>query len=283
MDTACAPPLNADAVGFSLTDAGNGDRFHAQMGDQFRFVAGIDWLHFNGRVWDVRNARDKAFEAAKVVARSIVTERDDATHQRFSERSLSRQRLENMLECARTRLVANSEDFDAETHAFNVQNGVVRFERDTGGRYAARLDRHSQSDLMRAISRASYVPGAKARMWIRHLNRVLPDVEMRAYVQRILGYCLLGLTREQVFFIFHGKGGDGKTTTVSAVMHVMGDYATTMDVGKLLESKFIQNPEAPTPMLASLAGDKRLVSSSEPPPTPRWAKTSSRQRRAGTI
>ena len=49
----------------------------------------------------------------------------------------------------------------------------------------------------------------------RALGRVVnDDPEMREYLQRAVGYMATGFTHEQAFWIFQGKGRDGKSTMV---------------------------------------------------------------------
>lgn len=243
-----------------FTDTGNGERFASTFGDRFCFTDTGTWLHFNGSCWISKNARDFALEHAKKVARSIGDE-SDASAKEWSRRSLSRSRLENMIECARTQLIRDVAEFDAERRAVNVKNGVIRFAPD--GHF--RFDAHKSSDMMRQIANAAYDPDAKAPVWKRHLERVQPNPEMRDYLQRVLGYAMLGDPREHALFIARGAGGDGKTTTMSAVAHVLGSYSTPIDIARLLEARTLPNAEAASPMLASLEGDMRLVTTAEPP------------------
>jgi len=52
---------------------------------------------------------------------------------------------------------------------------------------------------------------------------VLPDADVRAFVQRALGYSLLGHTREQCFFILHGTGCNGKSVFLNTIKAVLGE------------------------------------------------------------
>jgi putative DNA primase/helicase len=98
-------------------------------------------------------------------------------------------------------------------------------------------------------------------MVVREAQPIEPE---RDYLHRVLGYASTGSVEEQKFFIFQGKGGDGKSTIVNAVRHTLGTYATTVAVETFLDTGLRRGSEA-SPDIAALAGDTRLLSSGEPP------------------
>ncbi|WP_234336632.1 DNA primase family protein, partial [Streptomyces graminis] len=69
------------------------------------------------------------------------------------------------------------------------------------------------------------------------IERILPDPDVRAFVQRFFGYAMLGKVTEHVMPIFTGTGANGKGTLRDAVMSAMGDYAIEVDPAILMESK----------------------------------------------
>jgi putative DNA primase/helicase len=118
--------------------------------------------------------------------------------------------------------------FDAEPLLLNCKNGVVDL---TTGE----LLRHSPEQRMTLQAAASYL-GEDAPMWDAFLRRVQPDPAMRAYLQRVAGYCATGLTTEQVFFLWTGTGANGKSVAQNVMAHVLGTYAQTMPVDTLMAS-----------------------------------------------
>ena len=66
---------------------------------------------------------------------------------------------------------------------------------------------------------------AQSVEWEAFLERVLPDPEVRRFVQKAAGYSLTGDVSEQVLFFLYGRGANGKTTFINAVLDVLGDYA----------------------------------------------------------
>ncbi len=55
--------------------------------------------------------------------------------------------------------------------------------------------------------------------------------ELQAFLQRMAGYCLTGITREHALFFCHGTGGNGKSTFLDILSSILGleDYAQTAD------------------------------------------------------
>ena len=82
---------------------------------------------------------------------------------------------------------------------------------------------------------------------------------MQAYLQRAVGYSLLGANPDEVFFMLCGPGRTGKSTFVEAVRAMLGDYAMTSD----FESFILRRGDAGVRNdIAALVG-KRLVASIE--------------------
>ncbi len=64
---------------------------------------------------------------------------------------------------------------------------------------------------------------------IRYFTQLYPDDEVRDYVlTNIYGHCLAGENTENIFPIYDGYGGNGKSVEVSFMKKVLGDYCTTL-------------------------------------------------------
>lgn len=84
-----------------------------------------------------------------------------------------------------------------------------------------------------------------------------------AYLQRALGYSILGTSKEECMFILHGKTTrNGKSTMLDAIQHLLGDYSTVAPVELICRGDRQKNAEAANPVLAKLKG-KRMVTMSE--------------------
>ncbi len=119
---------------------------------------------------------------------------------------------------------------------------------------------HNPADRITKVTHAAYLPGADGTTWGRFLQRVLPDADVRDYLQRLTGLSLLGKVNgdKQIAAIMTGRGANGKTTYVEAVMFALGDYAMPADPDLLMA----RNGEVHPTGCADLLG-KRLVSTAE--------------------
>lgn len=141
--------------------------------------------------------------------------------------------------------------FDADPLLLNATNGAVRL--DTG-----EVLPHAPEQRMTLQCAAAYEPGAPAPRWDAFLRRVQPDPEVRAYLQRVAGYCATGLTVEQVFFLFNGKGANGKSLFQNVLAHVLGSYSQTIPVDTLMASSI--DGRIPNDV-ARMAGRRFLIAS----------------------
>lgn len=103
--------------------------------------------------------------------------------------------------------------------------------------------------------------------WYQFVDEITGgDKEKAKFLQRALGYSLLGVNREECMFIAYGaKTRNGKGTLFSTISTVLGeDYADTAPPDLICENKAGRKTDfnAPQPALAKLVGT-RLVRMSE--------------------
>jgi putative DNA primase/helicase len=103
--------------------------------------------------------------------------------------------------------------------------------------------------------------------WYQFIDEITGGNKEKArFLQRALGYSLLGVNREECMFIAYGaKTRNGKGTLFSTISTVLGeDYADTAPPDLICESKAGRKTDfnAPQPALAKLVGT-RLVRMSE--------------------
>ena len=104
------------------------------------------------------------------------------------------------------------------------------------------------------------------------------DVELIAFVQRMLGYSLTGVTSEQALFFLYGKGGNGKGVLLNTVSAILGDYATAAPMATFTDSANAGDRH-PTD-LAGLRG-ARFVTASETEKGRKWAEAKIKQLTGG--
>jgi P4 family phage/plasmid primase-like protien len=247
---------------FTLTDAGNARRFVARYGHALRYCpAWKAWLVYDGRRW----LRDQACTPERL-AKELFVELGREAAQRsegHDRRALLKHAVnsENARAIKATVELAKSEPeiavtpdvFDADPWVLNVLNGTLDLR--TGD-----LRPHDPADYLTALAPAEYDAHAPAPRWEAFVGAIFgSSVELVGYVQRLLGYCCTGDTREQVFPIFHGRGANGKSTLTDVVLDVLGpDYARPAPAELLMTTRGERHPTEKA-MLYGL----RLVTASE--------------------
>ncbi|WGY68617.1 PriCT-2 domain-containing protein [Burkholderia cepacia] len=137
--------------------------------------------------------------------------------------------------------------FDINPDLLGVENGVIELV--TGQHRCARPD-----DFITQRCGAAYDAEAKCPEFARFIDSITEgDKEFARYVQRALGYSAFGHTREQVFFLIIGPGGNGKGVLLRAITKALGDYGKTV-APNLLQRAYASNPNSPSPAVMALKG-----------------------------
>ena len=152
----------------------------------------------------------------------------------------------------------SAEQFDSNPYLINCKNGVYDLESMT-------FREHDWRDYLTMQTNFSYtLQDVKCDRWIKFIDEVTSgDKDKAEYLQKALGYSMLGRANEECMFILHGKTTrNGKSTMLSAIHHLLGDYAAVSPVSIICRVDRAKNAEAANPMLASLKG-KRFVTMAE--------------------
>jgi putative DNA primase/helicase len=219
---------------YNRTDLGNAERFVADHGEAVRYC--YPW-----RKWIVRTRarweRDEAGQVhrlAKETVRGIYREASAAEEEdrrkalaKHAAASESETRIRAMIELAKSEVPISPHELDSDPWLLNVLNGTIDLR--TGD-----LQGHRREDLITKLAPVEYDPDAPAPTWEAFLERVLPGEDLRAFVQRAVGYSATGDTSEQCMFIHHGPGANGKSTFQETAAAVLGDYAMRTPTETLL-------------------------------------------------
>ena len=184
-----------------------------------------------------------ALDAQRAVARTWMA---------WARQSEMAPRLEAMVRVARSEVAVSFDELDADAWALNTRSGIVDL----------RTGEETRHDRERLCTRLA---GGEVRgecpTWLAFLRRIMGgDEEMVRFVQRVVGYCLTGSTREQALFILYGNGSNGKSTFLDTVRRVMGDYAVHTRADTFMRD---HRPGGVPNDIAALRGS-RLVTASEP-------------------
>ncbi|WP_420035074.1 DNA primase family protein [Streptomyces sp. cg28] len=212
------------------------ERFVNEHADRLRFVHGIGWHQWDGARWKDDDERADMQAAVNTVKTALLSLADLDKSERDSlykdaRKSESAAGLEGILKIASALppISTASRRLDADPYLFNTPKGTLDLR---SGRVVANDREH----LITKVAGGS-VGGRTYDEWETFLKRILPDEEVRAFVQRLFGYAMLGKVTEHVMPIFTGTGANGKGTIRDAIMSAFGDYAIEIDPAMLMESK----------------------------------------------
>jgi len=271
---------------YELNDFGNAMRLVRHVGGEIDGATGeislgaaillyqreVGWIGWNGKTWDLKLGQRLAERTAHKVVQELPRQKLAMMAEGLSAKEVdgfirgagNAGRMSAMLQVAEAYLQVDLEVFDVAELALTVRNGTLRFARTAGGGMDQKFDPHDPRDRITRLADVEYDPAARAPLWEASLASWQPDPEMRAYLQRAVGYMATGYTHEQAFWIFQGKGRDGKSTMVGALRELLGGYADVADVRTFLDVSQRGGADA-SPDLARLAGDCRMISVAEPP------------------
>ncbi|MGE0434619.1 MAG: phage/plasmid primase, P4 family [Planctomycetota bacterium] len=251
-----SPASHFDAELMRGTEQDFADRFVAKHKHAVRYVAlRKTWYTHCGPIWIpgdegvVRRAQDVARdlrrEAAEAAADAELHPKDAAREKLAAEKRkasrlfLSEKPLKAALRLAScaAEVQATPDDFDADDLLLNLPNGTLDLRCDL-----PRLRPHDPADMMTRCANAEYDPDAKCPAYLSFLERVQPDPDLRAYIQRRAGLSLSGLNVEHDVVFNVGIGQNGKNTDDEARAHVLGNYAGAVPESLFLEQRIERHP-----------------------------------------
>ena len=92
--------------------------------------------------------------------------------------------------------------------------------------------------------------------------------ELQAYLQRVVGYALTGVTTEHALFFLYGTGANGKSVFLNTIKGILAEYQKTAPIETFIDSPSDRHPTE----LAGLRGG-RLVTAVETERGRRWAES----------
>lgn len=139
-----------------------------------------------------------------------------------------------------------------------------------------KVRKSEQSDFMTRSTSVAPSEGEPSR-WLQFMDECTgSDADLARFLQRTLGYCLTGTTREHALFFLFGAGKNGKSVFLNTASRIFGDYATTAAMETFVSSQGDKHPTE----LARLDG-ARLVAASETEEGRKWAEARIKQLTGG--
>jgi putative DNA primase/helicase len=162
-------------------------------------------------------------------------------------KSQSEARLNAMVSLAESEseVILPAKLLDADPWLLGVRNGVIDLKR---GQFRA----GRREDLITKQAGIFYDPDVRCPEWVKFLDTIMgSNASLRSYIQRVVGYALTGSVREEVTFVLHGIGNNGKSTFRETLHALLGDYALSADASLMTERKV---PGGATEEIARLKG-----------------------------
>ena len=237
-------------------------QFAEHLANSLRYVAAWHrWLQWDGVCWRFDETR-RTFSLARELCRCVSASDALSPAQANSIASASTRAAVVSLASEDRRLAATVEQWDADPWSLNTPGGVIDLR--SGDCRAAQPE-----DYMTRITAIAPNALCPIPLWNKFLNRATGgDRELQAFLARMCGYGLTGLTVEHALFFHFGPGANGKSVFMNTVAGIAADYARAAPIETFTDS---HNDRHPTE-LAMLRG-ARLVMATETEEGRRWAES----------
>lgn len=259
-------PYQENSTGYSWDEAGMADLFSECYQNDTRYCPEAkSWYTYDGGRWqkDVGSllVSSKIKEFVRLMALycgEIPDEEKRKQYMGFVSKMGDRRFRDRMMKDAADSMTIAAAEFDTHPYLINCKNGTYDFETMT-------FREHDWKDFLTMQTNFEYtMQEVTCPRWEQFIKEVTQDNKDKAdYLQRALGYSILGTGKEECMFILHGKTTrNGKSTMLDAIQHLLGDYSTVAPVELICRNERQKNAEAANPVLARLKG-KRMVTMSE--------------------
>jgi len=234
-------------------------QFTQRHGEDWHYVAAWgQWLVWTGTHWQRENTL-KVYDLARIVCREAAAACTNVKLRAKLASAGTVAAVERLTRADRSH-AASTDIWDADLWSLNTLGGVVDLR--TGI-----LVPHRRTDANTKIATAT--PRGECPAWQDFLGTVTRgDAELEAYLQRVVGYCLTGVTSEHALFFLYGTGANGKSVFVTTVSGILGDYATVAPMDMFMATMGERHPTD----MAGLRG-ARLVTATETEQGRRWAES----------
>ena len=264
----CQPELShkVTGTGYSWDENGMAELFSECYMDDTRYCPEAkSWFTYDSGAWRKDTGALLVAEKIKEFTRLMAIycgEIQDETlrsdYLKFVSKMGDRRFRDRLARDAASVMPVSAAEFDANPYLINCKNGTYDLEK-------MEFREARWQDFLTMQTNFSYtMQDVSCPRWLQFIDEVTcEDKDKAKYLQKALGYSMLGVANEECMFILHGKTTrNGKSTLLSAIHHLLGDYAQVAPVAIICKSDRAKNAETASPVLASLKG-KRFVTMAE--------------------
>ncbi|MDO4680926.1 MAG: phage/plasmid primase, P4 family [Aerococcus sp.] len=248
----------------SWDDTGNAQRFMDRYGDIVKYSYKHKKFYvYDGTKWTIDTMGmvprliDSVVDQMANEKLHIPDDMDETDAQKAWKRHLKMSRSHRSKENIQKELMhltaVSTEEFDRDDTLLNTPNGYL--ELTTG-----LLKAHDKLKMFTRQTGVGYSDHVPPDTYLAFLDDIFNgDQEKIDFFQRCVGYTFCGSTKEQVMFICHGIGRNGKSVLMEVLTDIAGTYAASIRADSLM----VKNKPTPGNDIARLQG-ARMVTSSEP-------------------
>lgn len=256
-----------DSSGYSWDEQGMAELFSECYHNDTRYCAEAkSWYTYDKGAWrkDVGSLlvaeKIKEFSRLMILYCGEITDEDiRKSYFKFVSKMGDRRFRDRLMKDAASVCRIYAHEFDANPNLINCLNGTYDLETLT-------FREHDWKDLLTMQTRFEYTlqSDVSCPRWLKFIDEITcGDKDKADYLQRALGYSILGTSKEECMFILYGKTTrNGKSTLLGTIHNLLGDYASVSNVSIICKSDRSKNAEAASPTLAALKG-KRFVTMAE--------------------
>jgi len=261
----------------NANELGDGSLFKTLHQGKFVFCKSMDaWLVWNGHHWEI-DILDQALAAVERVVDTYLDEVDRINEQlRGMYGNPDQKDVISRLEATRTNLfkrvsrlrsskgrknclhfahtcdepmAIRGDELDRNPYLLACKNGVIDLK--TG----LRRDGRPEDYLLKASPIEWTGIDEACPSWEKFLTEIFSENEQLVkFVDRVLGYALVGISPEHIIVVLSGRGRNGKGTIVDILSFILGRLAGPIRAEMLLDQSRYASSAGPTPDIMALRG-----------------------------
>lgn len=248
--------------GYSMTDTGNALRLADNYGNNLRYVGREGaWYWWDGARWR-EDATNMVYAFVDKLIGDMYREAANASGEyrealgAWTHKLESMSRQKALVAKAQTvqEIAISPDEFDRHDYLITCRN--VTLDLSSG---ELEVQDHSPGKFMTKMIDIEYNPEAECPQWQAFLVDIFAThPELISFIQRAVGYSLVGDTSEQCLFFAYGIGKNGKSVFFETLKMLFGEYYAKAPVEMLMQTNLPQH----TTDITDLQG-KRFVITSE--------------------
>lgn len=225
------------------------------------------WYSYDGTVWERDTGGIVASENLKEFTRLMqlycneIPEDDgsEKEYRKFVSKLGDRRVRDRILKDAQGEARVSISKFDANPYYINCLNGTYDLR-------AGQFHTHRPEDYLTMKTDCMFPVETMvfdSSRWEQFIDEITcGDADVAGYLQRSLGYSLVGMANEECMFIAYGKTTrNGKGTLLNTIHTILGDYAKTIGVDFICQGRGGRSYSQANPMVCALKGARFLTMS----------------------